>query len=428
MKAVGLITEYNPFHNGHLYLIEEARRITGADCVVVVMSGDFVQRGTPAVMDKYLRASAALSCGADLVFELPVCYATGSAEFFAEGAIRLLDSLGIVDCICFGSECGDISILSETASILISEPTEYRQCLKEQLKCGSNFAKARAEAFRLTFPMYAKVLDTPNNILGIEYIKALQKIGSSIKPYTIRRKGHAYHDTECTHSFASASAVRRLMTGSMTDASLSLSDSEYSNPLKALELYVPQSALNLYASGKNKVFPVTEDDFSAVLYYSLCNKSAGSALSDYFEVNTELDNRISKLLPGFRSFSHFAMLLKNKSCTYSRICRGLLHILLDIKSSDLSEYCDNGWIFYNRLLGMRNSAKASEALGLIAKLSSVPLLTTVKNTTVQDALSEDTAKRMLKTDIAASDIYEHISSIKYAREPLPEATRVFLKI
>lgn len=414
MKAVGLIAEYNPFHNGHLYHIEEARRITGADYVVVVMSGDFVQRGTPAIMNKYLRASAALSCGADLVFELPVCYATGSAEFFAEGAIRLLNSLGIVDCICFGSECGDISMLSETASILISEPAAYRQCLKEQLKRGSNFAKARAEAFRLTFPMYADVLSTPNNILGIEYIKALKKSGSRIKPYTIRREGHSYHDTECTHPFASASAIRRLMTDDL-------------NPFKDLKPYVPESAFNLYASAKPQAFPITGDDFSSVLYYSLYGKRSEPSLSDYFEVNAELANRISKLLPRYKGFSDFAMLLKNKSCTYSGICRSLLHIMLDIKSENISEYLDNGWIFYNRLLGMKSSAKASDILGLISKLSSVPLLTTVKSTVAQDELSA-AAKHMLKTDLAATDIYEHISSIKYTREPLSEATRIFLKI
>lgn len=419
MKTVGLITEYNPFHNGHLYHIEEAKRITGADCVIVIMSGDFVQRGAPAVMDKYLRASAALSCGADFVFELPACYATGSAEYFAEGAVRALDALGVVDSICFGSECGETSVLSDIAEILISEPANYQKRLQKQLKSGSNYAKARAEAFRLVFPQYADILDSPNNILGIEYIKALKKCDSNIKPYTIKREGHAYHDTECSHPLASASAIRKLLTKSSKDICLR-------NTLNDLKLYVPESAHNLYVSNTYKTFPITEDDFSSVLYYILYNKFTNGSLADYFEVNEELSNRIEKLLPEFKGFSDFAMLLKNKSYTYSRICRGLTHILLDIKAEDLSAYRDNGWIFYHKLLGMRNTVANYETLNLISK-SSVPLLTSVKNTPVLNDLS-DIAKRMLKTDIAASDIYEHISSIKYAREPLLEATRKFLKI
>jgi len=415
MKTVGLITEYNPFHNGHLYHIEQAKKLTDADCVIVIMSGDYVQRGTPAVMDKYLRATAALACGADFVFELPLCYATGSAEYFAEGAVRALNALGVIDSLCFGSECGDTGILSEIASILIEEPAAFKTNLQAGLKSGLNYAKARAEALRLTFPEYADIINTPNNILGIEYIKALKKTNSNIIPYTIKREGHAYHDTELKHPFASASAIRQMWT----DHSLTSATQNH-------KLYIPEPALDLYHSKQNITFPICEEDFSAVLYYRLYNCISDNSLSNYFEVNSELANRIEKLLPKFNSFSDFAMLLKNKAYTYSRICRCLTHIMLDIKADALSSYLDNGWIFYHRLLGMRDNAKNSTILSLISKNSVLPLLTGAKSTAVTEAFSEQ-AKHMLKTELAASDLYEHISSIKYARNPIPEATRKFLK-
>lgn len=429
MKTVGLITEYNPFHNGHLHHISEARKVTGADCVVVIMSGDFVQRGTPAIMDKYQRTLAALSCGADFVFELPACYATGSAEYFAEGAVRALDALGVVDCICFGSECGDISILSEIAAILTNEPPKYSKYLQEYLKAGDNYAKARAKAFKHVFPKYSDILESPNNILGIEYIKALKKCNSNMIPFTINRIGHAYHDTECLEPLASASAIRKLLTtdNSVHAPSEALQTMRSEDTFENLSLYIPESVYDLYKSNINRTFPITENDFSSVLYFSLYDKyKHNSSFENYFEINEDLANRINKLLPEFKGFSDFAMLLKNKAYTYSRICRGLIHILLDITASDLTAYRDNGWIFYNKLLGMRNTSANHEMLNLISK-ASVPLLTSVKNTPAQDSLSV-LAKKMLNTDITSTDIYEHISSIKYAREPLIEATRKFLKI
>ena len=153
MNIVGLITEYNPFHNGHLYHIQEAKRVTGADAAVVIMSGNFVQRGTPAIMPKHLRAKAALLSGADLVLELPVCFATGSAEFFAMGAVALLDSLGCIDSICFGSECGDSETLGKIARILAEEPGDYKSILQDALRKGVSFPQARQTALTQYFDM-----------------------------------------------------------------------------------------------------------------------------------------------------------------------------------------------------------------------------------------------------------------------------------
>ena len=197
MKITGLITEYNPFHNGHLYHIKKAKEITGADAVIVIMSGNFVQRGAPAIMPKRLRTEIALNAGVSLVIELPVCYATGSAEYFASGAISILDSLGCIDSICFGSECGDYKKLEHIAKILADEPEAYRLSLKNQLKTGLSFPKARQNGLK----EYSKddsldeILEHPNNILGIEYVKALYLQKSPIKAYTIKRIVSDYHDT-----------------------------------------------------------------------------------------------------------------------------------------------------------------------------------------------------------------------------------------
>lgn len=197
MKTIGIVAEYNPFHNGHKYQIEQTKKQLGADNVVVVMSGNFVQRGGVAWTDKYLRTKMAIDCGADFVFELPTVFACASAETFALGSVALLDSLGFVDEICFGSEEGNLEILEKISSILNSN--DYIKELEIYLKKGISFPVAREEYLKQHMPQYRDILPTllkqPNNILGIEYIKALKRIGSHIKPVTIKRIDNGYHST-----------------------------------------------------------------------------------------------------------------------------------------------------------------------------------------------------------------------------------------
>ena len=192
MKVNGIVAEYNPFHNGHKYLLTESARKTGADYTVVVMSGDFVQRGAPAITDKFSRAQMALACGADLVLELPALYAAASAEFFAEGAVALFNGLNVVTDLCFGSECGDVSILRQIAEILAEEPEAYSLSLKQYLRQGLSYPNARNEALIQNYPFlghHKNVFSSPNNILGIEYIKAILRSGSSLHPVTVLRTG-----------------------------------------------------------------------------------------------------------------------------------------------------------------------------------------------------------------------------------------------
>lgn len=213
MKTVGLITEYNPFHNGHLYHIEKAKELTGADRVIVIMSGDYVQRGTPAVLSKHSRAHMALLNGASVVLELPVCYSCASAEFFAKGAVSVLDGLGCIDALCFGSECGNLEHLTSIAHLLSAEPETYRHHLQSSLKNGMSFPAARCHALKkMTGDAYAsQILSDPNNILGIEYLKALKKLNSPIVPFTLKREFSGYHDTELHDCSSSASAIRKVL-------------------------------------------------------------------------------------------------------------------------------------------------------------------------------------------------------------------------
>ncbi len=194
MKVTGIIAEYNPFHQGHAYHLARARELTGADRLLVVMGGNFMQRGEPAIVDKYARAEMALKNGADLVLELPAAAATGSAEYFAEGAVELLDVSGVVDALCFGSELGKLAPLEKAAALLLEEPEEYRQLLREELKRGKNFPEARETALSAFFPE-RELLSAPNNILAIEYLKALKRRKSSIEAVTIPRLGN-YHGND----------------------------------------------------------------------------------------------------------------------------------------------------------------------------------------------------------------------------------------
>lgn len=426
MKTVALITEYNPFHNGHQYHINEAKRITGADCAVIIMSGNFVQRGTPAIMDKHLRAAAAISCGADLVFELPLPFASGSAEYFAEGAVRLANELKCVDYICFGSECGDIGVLSGIADILCDEPEEYRLLLQDRLRDGLNFAVARKQALLSLHPEYESIINSPNNILGIEYLKALKKSESSITPCTIKRTGSSYHDTVCGSVMSSATALRKALTDDYAEASTA----ESTSPLLLSKIadYVPSDALHIYTEAFMKAFPIDENDFSEVLYYRLLSDyNKATAFSEYFEISPELSNRINRLLSGYNGFSDFAMLLKNKAYTYSRICRGLTHILLEIKNADLSLYKSSGYIFYLRLLGMNGRFGTKEVLKEITDSADLPLVTSVSRVTDSGVLS-DTGRKMLFSELSADELYNHICAIKFKSSAISELSRKFLFI
>lgn len=414
MKIVGLITEYNPFHNGHEYHIQKSKEVTGADAVIVVMSGNFVQRGAPAIMPKHLRAKVALKSGASLVLELPVCFSTGSAEYFAQGAVALLDSLGCVDSLCFGSECGEIDSLTRIARVLADEPEDYRMILRSYLKEGIAFPRARERALSdyLKDRSLSQILSSPNNTLGVEYIKALIRLKSSIRPYTILRKDSRYHaDTlETDGGFSSATAIRKLLlfSGSSlrTDMDTPYDEPKLSSVLTRLEDHVPPECVSLLERTHLIRYPVYSNDFSLLVKYQLMQESRGT-LTHYADISEELANRIMKHLNDFQNFDQFCDLLKTKEVTYSRISRALLHVILGIRSSLFEQLREDRMVHYARMLGFVR--KDREVLSLIKNRSSVPLIPKLSD---MDALSER-GEQMLHLDIFASNLYESVISNKF---------------
>lgn len=436
MKAVGLITEYNPFHNGHKYHIEEAKRAAGADYAVAVMSGDFVQRGAPALIDKYSRAEMALLNGADLVLELPVCYAAGSAEFFAQGAVSVLDQLGIIDALCFGSECGDIGLLREAALFLAEAPEGFDERLQAFLKDGLTYPAARLRALQHTLKSnrvtneeaLSKILTEPNNILGIEYIKALHLMNSPIAPITIQRIAAHYHAADLTSPRNPADTMFSAGSSAANTAPDPAVNSRPGNPVissatairKAIgsiglpENYfeeirhsVPEEVFRILTGQYLKTYPVTEEDFSSVIRYKLLSEDKQS-LSSYMDISRELADRIKNFTNYHSSISALTQALKTRNLTLTRINRALIHLLLNIKASDVAEYNRNGYARYARVLGIKK--ESSRLLRKIEECGRIPVITRVSKAEEQlDSLG----MRMLSGDIFAAHLYNQAVYEKY---------------
>ena len=399
----GIIAEYNPFHNGHAYQIEQARLLTGCDFLVVVMSGDYVQRGAPAVFDKYTRARMALACGADLVLELPVACSCASAEFFASGAVSLLDGLGCVDFLCFGSESGDLQSLMEPARILAKESPVFQEALRRGLSLGLSFPAARKEAFRAC-ASNPDILDLPNNILGIEYLKALLQRESILKPVTIKREGQGYHDTLLDSGFASASGIRRFLK--QEEAPLSA--------LPALKESLPDPVMEVLTDTLAHTLPVWEEDFSMLLRYELLRQSA-SDLTRYADISPDLGRRLKNCADKFSSFSEFVALVKTKDVTYTRITRALFHILLNLTGEDTR---NSVAMPYARILGFRKDH--SRILGLLKENSRIPIIP--KAADYKTYLTPD-LQPLFEKDLFAANLYETIAAAKQKRAFLHDLKR-----
>ena len=323
MRTAGIIAEYNPFHRGHEYQIQYTKEKFGADYVIIAMSGDYVQRGTPALLAKHARANMALRCGADLVLELPVSVCTASAEAFAMGGVSLLDGLGVVDLLCFGSESGEISALKELAEILVEEPKKYKTLLRNFLSQGLSFPAARSQALTEYFknprnfsgddfdgvltPLFnevTRILNTPNNILGIEYCKALLRLGSSIRPVTVRREGMGYHDTLASNNlsdlrfdpasdtdsdsdFPSACAIRKLICGTDKNGGKYSDHTGYD----ILASQIPSDAFDIFKKVLSSGEFLTEDALNSILSYCLLQKNV-SELASFLDVSENLAQRI----------------------------------------------------------------------------------------------------------------------------------------
>lgn len=411
MKAVGLVTEYNPFHNGHLYHLNKAMELTGADISVAVMSGDFVQRGEPAVLDKYTRTSMALNSGVNLVVELPVNYAVSSAESFAAGALKVLDYVK-ADSIAFGSESGDIERLSKLAHILCdNEDTLYKEISKYTAN-GISYAAARQKVVeKLTDKDTAEMLTSSNNILAVEYLKAIIKNNYAIKPYTVQRQGDSYNDTDIRSEYASATALRE--------------------NLKAdnISEYIPVKAGLILSSNTNYIYP---DDITEVLFTRLLDILFASNydknvfienVMQYPDVSKEIAGRlyksamdmITRTVPqgaeskdnGAFSFGSLCEHIKTKEVPLSRIKRALVRITLGLDKKHMEKYANEPYI---RVLGF--DKKGQEYLSYIRKNVEVPLITKTAD-----------YKEMLLDDIHAANIYNMIVAGKYGVKELGDFVR-----
>lgn len=400
MKTVGIIAEYNPFHNGHLHQLSMAKKLSGADYAVIVMSGDFTQRGTPALLDKYRRAEMALRSGADLVLELPVRFATGSAECFARGAVSLLCGLS-VGALCFGSECGDVNMLRLAAGLLADEPKPFRDALRAKLQSGVSYPAARSQALSACLPADAgcpaDIWQSPNNILGVEYLRALRSLNSSMEVYTVKRSGADYADPQLPQGgFCSALAVRRkLFSG---------------GEISGLAPFLPPATLALLEAEAPAL--LTEDDFSAQLFYRLLSLQK-TGYTAYADISQALSDKISNRLFSFRSYSDFCSLLKSRDLTYARISRCLLHILLQLRSTE-------GYAAYARLLGFRRDSR--DVLTLLGK-NRLPLLSKLADA---EPLLDEAGRTQLQEDLFASHLYESVRAAKKGSTPCHECCHQIL--
>ncbi len=401
MKTAGVITEYNPFHNGHKYQLEQIKKQTGSDYIIVVMSGNFVQRGQPAIIDKYSRTRMALECGADLVLEMPVVCATASAEYFAAGGIEVLKNTGVVDTLCYGVETVDHDMAKSVAGVLKNPPDEYSNRLKDYMQSGLSFPVARSKAlseFLVSSDKYVDIdecsttyehsditdfISSPNNILAIEYEKAL--IGTDITGFPIQRVGEGYHSTSSDSKLASATAIRKLFS------TLDCCD-EISLKAAKLSHIMPQNCADILLESFNAGHIVFPDGISDMLYYRLFLEK-DNGFEKYADCTKELSSKIIKNIYRYESFTQFCELLKSKNLTYTRISRVLIHILLDIKNDDHKAYHTAPYL---RVLGFRKSSAA--LMHEIKKRASAPLITKVA----------DAPYDLIAKDIFAADIYNRL--------------------
>ncbi len=396
MRTTGLVVEYNPFHNGHLYHIQQARKVCNSDCIVCVMSGNFIQRGEPAIINKWARAKAALLNGADLVIELPVVYAMASAEYFSYGAVKILDSLGLVDSICFGSESGSVGELDIIAEVLANEPEKYQQLLKAELAKGLSYPAARQAALGAFLePEYdsekynPQTISSANNILGIEYLKALKRIKSDITPFTIKREGNSYNSELLTETFSSATSIRK-----------TISEKGLASFEQTLKSVMPQSSLNILIDEiNNGRGPVFQSNFETIIINEI-RRMTVEQLYQYPYLGEGLENRLKSCADSCGTLEELIDCTSTKRYTRTRISRCLFSILNGIYNSDIETFVRDKGPQYIRILGFNSTGR--ELLKEIKQSAQLPLVTKAadyKN-------SENSyIRRLLELEARSTDIY-----------------------
>lgn len=387
-KVLGIIAEYNPFHNGHLYHLEKSKELTGSDYSIAIMSGNFTQRGSTSIVNKWKKTKMALLNGFDLVIELPTLYSISSGENFADGAIKILNSLNIVDYLSFGSESQNIKVLDNIAEILYNEPAEYKSLLYDELKKGISFPKARENAlieYLNNSEEYLDVLSCPNNILGIEYLKALKKYRSSIKPICIPRFESEYNSNDFSNNIASATAIRSLVKNEKFDIIKSL---------------VPSSTYSIMMDDMENGSIVPDlNVFEKEIIYIL-RKMSIEEIANLPDVSEGLEFNIKNAVYSCNTLDELISLIKSKRYTQTRIQRIFLYALLGITKSDM-EIAKNT-VPYIRILGFNENGK--NLVSEICKNNpNLAVVTSVKK--FVDGNSDVNLRTLIDKDIFATNVY-----------------------
>lgn len=376
MAAVGIIAEYNPFHKGHRYHLEQAKSRSGCEHAIVVMSGNFVQRGEPAAFDKRLRAECALNNGADLVLELPTAFALSSAEGFARGGVKVLSGTGLLSHLAFGAESDDLAALRKSADFL--EDEAFKACLREKLSEGKSFPRARQEALMDSgiSSEEAELCASPNNILALEYLRALSLYGDDILPLPIKREGAAHDAEGIGMEFPSASAIRAALTAGDTQAAFSA---------------LPEETAKLLSG----VSPVSTEDISSLILYTLRWMDT-EQLAKLPDVTEGLENLIYRECRTTNCYEELLTRLKSKRYTLARLRRIMMCALLGIESDTAKNGLDHAYI---RVLGIRK-----DAMSLLSELGKYATLPVIIRGEDLKKLPEG-ARELLKFDTLSGEIY-----------------------
>lgn len=386
MNILGIIAEYNPFHEGHKYHLLKSKEITGCDYTIAVMSGNFLQRGQPALYDKWLRAEIAINNGIDLVIEIPTAFACNNSDYFSKGGISILDRLGCVKYISFGSENGNIEELTKVAEILALQSPEFISEFKKNIKSGYSYPKSRMEA--LTYIIGAensKVVNSPNNNLAIEYLRQIIEIKSNLTPITIKRMSSDYNDKDFTGHIASATAIRERLANTDYD-------------IDSVKSVIPMETYNTIKKSK-EALTVNIENFYQMISYKILNSSLDE-IKNIFSVSEGLENRITESAMIAKNMEDLIFLIKSKRFTQTRIQRTLMHLLLGLTKEKMREF-NKDESLYARILGL--NSKGTEILKYIKKqeCSKLPIITNIN----KESHRYPNITKILENDIMASNIY-----------------------
>lgn len=395
MKVTGIIAEYDPFHNGHSYHIKKAKEMTGADAIVVVMSGHFTQRGMPAFFRRDARVRMAVDGGADLVIELPYIYACNSSHEFARGAAGILNGIGCVDALVFGAETDDMDTLEKAARAAAGTDDRSSAYIKEEMKNGVSYPEALTRSVEKIYgAQTAAVLREPNNLLGIEYMKAFRELGSGIKPFIVGRRSAAHgeslemlHERKQEQRIASGTAVRKAV---------------YAGGARAAEMLVPDTSFSIisgYERSSGFSFAEYRDKIKKNMFELLKYKiitSDESELAEVYGVAEGLENRLKSCISGAENIDGLIDSVKSKRYTRARISRTLMHLLINLRTTDFETLRET---YCARVLGF--SPTGGKLLRLMSESSAIPVFS---NLSRLDKRSPEAA-RVLKYDMRASDVY-----------------------